>query len=112
MTSRIASDVTVSALLRMTEQAGGFGAVLAKGDPTSGAILIVLAERGRRVQVLERLLKPDGSYAWDSPLAAGHNEADLDKFLERRRRFDPDTWIVELDTASGERFAAEITALD
>jgi hypothetical protein len=110
--ARIASSVFVTALLRLAEREGGFGAVVAKGDPNAGSILIVLAERGRRVQVLERLLQPDGNYAWGAPLKEGHNESDLDRFLEKRRRFDPDSWLIELDTASAERFAAEIAALD
>jgi hypothetical protein len=112
MSARLTSSVFVSALLRLAERDGGFGAVVAKGDADAGAILIVLAERGKRVRLLERLLRGDGLYAWDSPLAAGHNEADIDKFLERRRRFDPDSWVIELDTASAERFAAEIIAFD
>ena len=32
-------------------------------------------------------------------------------FLERRRKFDPDLWILELDIASAERFAAEMNAV-
>ena len=112
MSARLSSDVLVSALLHMAEREGGFGTVVAKGDANAGAILIVLAERGRPVQLLERLLQAGGHYAWGSPLKAGHNEDELNKFLERRRRFDPDSWVLELDTASAERFAAEITALD
>jgi hypothetical protein len=102
----------VSALLRLVQNRAGFGTVVARGDKDGGAILIVLAERGKRVRLLERLLRGDGNYAWDSPLNAGHNEADIDKFLERRRRFDPDSWVIELDTASAERFADEITSFD
>ena len=112
MTPRIVSSMTVSALLRMAQRESGFGAVIARGDESAGAIIIVLAERGRRVRAMERVLKPDGNYAWGDSIAAGQNEADLDKFLEKRRRSDPDLWIVELDTASAERFAAEIIALD
>lgn len=102
----------VSTLLRRAEQEAGFGTVIAKGDANAGAVLIVLAERGRRARVLERVLGADGDYAWGEAIAAGHNEAEVDKFLDRRLRFDPDLWIVELDTASAERFAAEIIALD
>jgi hypothetical protein len=86
--------------------------VIRKGDPGAGAVAIILAERGRRVKLLERVLQPGGNYAWGESLRAGQNEDAFDKFLEKRRRFDPDLWILELDTASAERFAAEITALD
>jgi hypothetical protein len=112
MGDRIASSVLASALLKMAGSEGGFGAVLAKGDADSGAILVVLAERGRRVQIVERLLQPNGDYVWSNTTPGGGNADGFDKFLERRRRFDPDMWILELDTASAERFAAEMSALD
>ena len=112
MKPRLAASVFVGALLRLAEQEGGFGTVLAKGEATAGAVLILLAERGQPVELLERLLQPDGDYAWKAPLAAAHNADDLARFLEKRRRFDPDCWLVELDTASAERFAAEIRSLD
>jgi len=111
MSPRLTSAMIVSALLRLTERESGFGTVIARGDESAGAIIILLAERGRRVGVLERLLGPHGNYAWMESIAA-QNEAEIDKFLEKRRRFDPDLWVIELDTASAERFAAEIIALD
>jgi hypothetical protein len=108
MTARVASSVLVTALLRRAEGEGGFGAVLAKGDATAGAVAVILAERGTRKCLLERLLQPDGSYAWQDSTQAGEDEADFRDRLERRRRFDPDLWIIELDIASAERFAAEM----
>lgn len=112
MSDRLASGVIVSGLLRMTEREGGFGAVIARGDDSAGAIVIVLAERGQRVKVLERVMKANGAYAWGEAIGGGRNDEELDKFLEKRRRFDPDSWILELDTASAERLAAEIAAID
>jgi hypothetical protein len=105
---RLASSVLVGALLRRAEQEGGFGAVLAKGDPTAGAIAVILAEKGRKACFLERLLQPDGRYSWQSARQETENEEEFKSFLERRRRFDPDLWILELDIASAERFAAEM----
>ena len=111
MEPRLASSVLVSALLRRAEVEGGFGMVLARGDATAGAIAVVLVERGASPRLFERMLQPDGHYAWnESPKPAGE-EAALKAALERRRRIDPDLWIVELDIASSERFAAEMNAL-
>ena len=112
MSARIATSVLVSALLRRAQAEGGFGAVLAKGDPTAGAVAVILIERGTRKCMLERLLQPDGSYGWKDSLGAGQNEEDMVKFLARRQRFDPDLWILELEVASAERFAAEMSGLD
>jgi hypothetical protein len=106
--ARLASSVLVGALLRRAQAEGGFGAVLAKGDPMAGAIAVILAEKGRKACFLERLLQPDGCYAWQSARQEIENEEEFRSFLERRRKFDPDLWILELDIASAERFAAEM----
>jgi hypothetical protein len=113
MQPRLSSATLVTALLRLADQAGGFGAVLAKGDANSGAVTVVLAERGERRAVLERLLQTDGSYAWqETGNQAAANDEEFQKFLDRRRKFDPDLWVIELDTASAERFADEMKALN
>lgn len=102
----------VKALQRLAESQGGFAAVLARGDPDSGAILVILAEKGRKVRILERLLTASGTYSWsDLGGQALANEEEFGKFLARRRRFDPDIWLIELDIASAERFAAEMNSV-
>ena len=112
MKPRLSSATLVTALLRLAEQGGGFGAVLAKGDPNSGAVTVVLAERGERRMVLDRLLQADGGYSWqETGTQAAADDEEFSKFLDRRRRFDPDLWLIELDIASAERFADEMRAL-
>jgi len=108
---RLASSVLVGALLRLADRDGGFGAVLHKGDPNAGAVTVILQERGERRMVLERVVQPDGRYAWeDLGNRTAASDEEFRKFLERRRRFDPDLWLVELDIASAERFADEMAA--
>jgi hypothetical protein len=106
--ARLVSSVLVGAMLRRAQDEGGFGAVIAKGDPTAGAIAVILAEKGRKACFLERLLQPDGRYAWQSARQEIENEEEFKSFLERRRKSDPDLWILELDIACAERFAAEM----
>ena len=111
MTARLASSVLVGALLRRAESEGGFGAVIARGDPSAGTIAVILAEKGRKACFLERLLQPDGLYSWEESRQKVENEEEFRSFLERRRKYDPDLWILELDIASAERFAAEMNAV-
>ncbi len=105
--ARPASGLLVSALLRRVSTAGGYGAVLARGDPTAGAILLVVTERGVTQRLLERALGADGGYAWvgTGPKAFDDPEL-LSGYLLRRRRNDPDLWIVELD--GGQEALAEL----
>jgi hypothetical protein len=114
MSARLATSVLVSGLVRKAESEGGFAAVLAKGDPTAGSLIVILAERGGTQTILERILQPDGAYKWQ-PTGAQTTEvinknAEVPAFVARRRRFDPDLWVLELDIPSAERFAAEMNS--
>jgi hypothetical protein len=111
MEPRLASSVLVTALLRRAEAEGGFGTVLARGDATAGAIAMVLVERGANPKFLERVLQPDGRYAWQETKLSMESDGELQALIARRRRFDPDLWILELDIVSVERFAAEMNSI-
>jgi hypothetical protein len=112
MTARLAARIEVSAVIRRIEGLGGTGMVLARGDGEAGAILLILTDRGAFVMALERSLDADGCYRWrrTGPQAT-ENQDILKDFCDRRRRSDPDLWIVELDIAGAERFGAEMIAM-
>jgi hypothetical protein len=112
MTPRVTSSVLVGALVRKAQAEGGFAAVLAKGDATAGSILLILMERGGNPCAFERILQPDGRYSWQP--SAGQtieNTEEVPALIARRRRFDPDLWVLELDIPSRERFAAEMNSI-
>lgn len=109
MTSRLTASVEAAGLIRSAEGAGGFGAVLRKGDPERGSLLVLVRSRGAYVSCLERTLSLDGRYNWSSVGPASHGEEEVSQFLARRAGFDPDLWLIELDIAQPERFIAETT---
>lgn len=113
MSARITSKTLVSALRRRVEAAGGHAMVLTKGDEISGAVLLALADRGIVSGLRERGLAPDGSYRW---VAAGPDNAsdpgELSAYLERRRKFDPDIWVVEIDLAEPEAWLEDFIGAD
>src|SRR3546814_18952743 len=91
--------------MRRAEAEGGYAAVLAKGDPTAGAVLVILAERGRKLRIMERILQPKGDYAWQEAVGeAAENDDEFEMFLTRRQKFDPVNLVLELELASAERF--------
>ena len=108
---RLPSAIEASGLIRNAQAAGDFATILRKGDPDRGALLLVIGSRGRHVACLERVLDFDEGYRWNR---AGPDEGassdELRNFLEKRRRFDEDSWLIELDVAQPERFIAETTS--
>lgn len=109
MTPRLATGLYVNALIRRVNQSGGMAMVLAKGDLTAGALILITREKGMYSGILERTLTPEGRYSW-TPVFTQiiEDEAEISRFCERRRASDPDIWIVELDIADAARFAAEM----
>src|SRR4249919_3119146 len=108
---RLPAKLEVSGLVRQIEADGGFATILNKGDADGGALLLVISSRGRHVGSLERILDIGGAYQWQRTgpsESAGSGE--LQAFLAKRTRFDPDLWVVEVDIAEPERFIAETTA--
>lgn len=113
MEPRLSTSVLVTALMRRAESEGGFATVLMKGDPTVGSVLVILNERGGNQRVLERILQSGGRYSWQEAVMQGaDSKGEIQSLLERRRRFDPDLWLIELNVASAERFAAEMNLGD
>jgi hypothetical protein len=108
MTPRLTSAMLVSALVRRADQQGGSAMILAKGDETAGGILLITYRKGTNPRFFERGLGAQGVPAL---IASGPqdiaDEAAVSDYWQRRRSFDRDLWVVELDIADAERFAAE-----
>lgn len=92
--------------MRRVNAGGGFAAVLAKGDDTAGAILVVTLERGEGARVWERGIGTGGDTDLIAVGPAGDAAAVAD-YWAKRRRSDPDLWVLELDGADAPRLVAE-----
>lgn len=108
MNARVTSAVMVSALVRRVNQEGGSAMILAKGDATAGAILLITYEKGTSPRFFERGIGPAGDAALvASGPAVIADESEVSGYWRRRRERDSDLWVVELDIAQAERFIAE-----
>ena len=108
---RLPTHVEVASILRRAAVSGDFATVMRKGDSDRGALLLVVTCRGRHMGILERTLTIDGIYRWTTTgPAESASSQELEEFLEKRARFDEDSWIIELDIADPERFIAETTS--
>ncbi len=104
--TRLPTRLLVDLLLRSAAAAGGFATVLARGDDHGGALLIQCRERGADGALLERQF--DGLWQPVGPESAS-GPAERDAYIARRRRADPDLWLIELDIPDAPQFVAELT---
>jgi hypothetical protein len=113
VTARLASAVFVSALIREIHARGGSAAVIAKGDPTAGSLLLLCAEKGRITGIYDYILDHTGRYVWAATTAQPIEKSEeIDTLCARRLHIDPDLWIVELDIPNAERFIADFAPKD
>lgn len=105
MDDRLPAHLEVAALIRAVNTEGGFAAVLSKGEPDAGTVMLVLLENGAFPRIYERMPQLDGSRAWNCTRREDpQDKAGFADYLDRRRAQDRDLWIVELDVAQPERF--------
>lgn len=101
---RLASSLQVSAFIRRANEGGDFATILKKGDPVSGAILLIGLIRGQNPQIFERFPSLEGGLSWQSlSTQVAENEQKLREAWQKRAERDPDLWVIELDVASTER---------
>jgi hypothetical protein len=103
----ISTDIWVYALIRRVELAGAFATVARKGDARGGAVLIKTFDpKTRTARVWAEAFGGDGDTVWMRPVQSD-TEADVDAYVARAARIDPDIWVVEIEDADGARFLTE-----
>ena len=103
----LSSDIWVGALIRRAELGGAFAAVARKGDPRAGAVLVKAVNRRAGTATLySEATRGDGERVWMQPVKSDA-EPDLDAYIARAVRIDPDLWVVEIEDADGRHFLVE-----
>jgi hypothetical protein len=103
----LSTDLWVSALIRRAELGGAFAVVARKGDARAGAVLVKVLSRQDAVwRLYAEAFRGEGEAVWMRPTGA-QDEPDLDRFIDRAIRTDPDLWVVEIDDREGRHFLTE-----
>ena len=97
----------MSALIRRAELAGAYATVARKGDPRAGAVLVKILDRRKGlVRLYAEATRADGERVWMRP-AHAEAEPELDSYVDRAVRIDPDLWLVEIEDTEGRHFLTE-----
>ena len=77
--------------------------LIRRGDHDNGAVLVRLDHPDGTASLESRVLDFDGQYQWDvvmgnPPCPA----ADVDARIEKELDFDPDCWVLAIDSAVGD----------
>lgn len=102
MTVRLATRLWIDAHMRTCFAAGLPAFVVAKGDAERGGVLLKVNRFSAGVMLLEQSLDFDGNRIWRQlGPEAGEAEADADARVLKKRQFDPDLWVIEIEDMAG-----------
>jgi hypothetical protein len=115
MTMRLKSGIWVAAYIRRCNFEGAFAVVRRRGAEEAGAIFVKIA----RLDGTAELYGPAPQTAFEgarpgdrafSPCLSQQpaSEGDVEAYLAREIRFDPDVWIVEVEDRDGRHFLDQI----
>ena len=99
---RLATRIWVQAQIRLCDVHSIPLAIVRKGDPQAGAVVVRIV-RGRDLNVLlRRHTLPDGASDW---MSVGGARADTDEigdvaasaYIEKEVGRDPDLWVIEIE---------------
>lgn len=103
----LSSDVWVAALIRRAEIAGANAVVVKRGDTRAGTVIVKAYDTStRQARLYTEAFGPDGERLWIQPVQSEF-ESELDAYVERQRRYDPDLWVVEVEDRQGRHFITE-----
>lgn len=103
MEPRLKSSLWVAAYLRRCFTLNLNGVVARKGDETAGSVIIKINLLDGRARVFEAAYDDKGARIWiaglkEDPAA----EPEVDAYIERASKRDPDLWVVEIENRTGE----------
>jgi hypothetical protein len=103
------TEVWASALIRRATIAGAFAAVGRKGDKDAGAVLVKVATLDGRARLYAPARNGEGERIWLDLSAGtlGESEPDVDAYVQKRARTDPDLWVIEVEDKHGRHFLQE-----
>jgi hypothetical protein len=104
--TRLTTDFWVAAYLNRLRLSDIPAFVVAKGDPTAGAVLVKQNTLDGRSCVFQRSFDlMTGERAWIT-LTEG-DEAEVDAAIARQRGFDRDLWVIEVEDRDGRHLLDE-----
>ena len=104
--ARLRSKIWVQAYLKRLEIQNIAAYVSAHGDDHSGAILIKVIKMDGSAQLYQKTFDlRRNKNAWVRILEGLDEE--IDSLLEKQKVNDPDLWVVEIESASGQNYLDE-----
>lgn len=99
---RLKTEIWVKACVRRASVENIALAVVKRGDPDGGAVLVKLNRHAEGCVVFTETRDVNGARAWHKGTGAVPvPETEADAYIARNRRIDPDLWVIEVEDRQG-----------
>ena len=100
--ARLKTEIWVQACVRRGNAVGIAIAIVHKGDPARGSVIVKLNRFEQGCVVLAETRDSEGMRAWlrgtgPEPVS----EPVADDYVARNRKYDPDLWVIEVEDREG-----------
>ena len=100
--ARLKTEIWVQACVRRGNADGIAIAIVHKGDPARGSVIVKLNRFEQGCVVLAETRDEEGMRAWlrgtgPEPVS----EPVADDYVARNRKYDPDLWVIEVEDREG-----------
>ncbi|MEL6583982.1 MAG: DUF1491 family protein [Pseudomonadota bacterium] len=99
MSVRLATGVWVDAYRAQLSAAHIPCYITARGDAVAGAVVVKCAHLDGTARAFQRSFDATGARVW--MVMCEGPEAEVDAQLSRARQYDPDLWIIEIESREG-----------
>jgi hypothetical protein len=110
---RLKSAIWVAAYVRRCHIKGAFAAVRRRGAEEAGAVFVKVSRLDGTADLY--VPAPQSAFGEARPTErlftqsfAARADTDVETYLAREIRFDPDVWIVEVEDRSGRHFLEQV----
>lgn len=109
MHDRLPTRLWVDALTRRVSLAGAFAYIAQSGDDERGDVIVKVARLDGRAAFFARSPMSSETQSFDWLPRAGEwaEEREVDEMITRKRSYDPDLWVIEIEDREGRHFLTE-----
>ena len=108
MSDRLKSDFWVGALIRRCQIEGVPVSVVRHGDDQAGSVLVKINLLNGSARVYAPARSGQGEFIWVQAVGQGSaSEAEVDAYITRTLKHDPDLWVIEIEDKAGRHFLTE-----
>ena len=108
MEPRLKAEIWVKALFQRCHTLGAFATVVQRGDETAGSVMVKVNSLDGRAIAYVSGFDFNGKRVWRcQPQNEPAAESEIDLYIDRAIKRDPDMWVVEIEDRDGRHFLTE-----